>query len=201
MKKFILFLLLAIVTITILEADEPIKLNIDTFCTDSNIKEFTIEISSNQLYLTKDAIQDNLGGYVDIPENRYYLKTTAHVYSINGIVKNDYKNNVNKFYAYINDTSEKYIKIEELYGLKNSKDLQFIQKINLEENSFKNTTTTTILDVYFDENLLNNAYEKCNNVIHKQKDTSYLYPILFIFFILIIYYVLKMIVPNTYNKK
>ncbi len=167
MKKLILFLLLVIFNLTILNAKESIE--IKAFCSDSNnaVSKFSIQISSNKLNLTEDAIQDNLGGYVDIPEDRYYLKTDNGVYRLNGVVENDYKNNIKKFTSYIGNNSKEFINIEELYHLKNTQNLKFIQKINLQMhkqiNSSTNSTTTNTLNIYFNKILFDREYQKCKN--------------------------------------
>lgn len=167
MKKLILFLLLVISDLTILNAKEPIEIKV--FCSDSKNLEskFSIQISSNQLNLTDDAIQDNLGGYVDIPEDRYYLKTDNGVYRLDGVVENDYKNSIKTFTSYIGNNLKEFINIEELYHLKNSQNLKFIQKINLEKHkqihSSTNNTTTNTLNIYFNEILFNIEYQKCKH--------------------------------------
>ena len=167
MKKLILFLLLVISNLTILNAKESIKIKV--FCSDSknSVSKFSIQISSNKLNLTEDAIQDNLGGYVDIPEDRYYLKTDNGVYRLNGVVENDYKNNIKKFTSYIGNNSKEFINIEELYHLKNTQNLKFIQKINLQKhkqiNSSTNNTTTNTLNIYFNKILFDREYQKCKN--------------------------------------
>lgn len=165
MKKHILYLLLLISTVTLLNAQEAVKISIKAFCSDSknSPSKLTITISSNTLNLTEDAIQDNLGGYVDIPDDRYYLKTDNGVYRLNGVVENDYKNRIKKFTSYIYNDSKKFITVEEFYSLKNRENLKFIQKINLEENKrIKNfKTTTNSLNIYLDKSLLNQEYQKC----------------------------------------
>lgn len=167
MKKLILFLLIVIFNLTILNAKESIE--IKAFCSDSknSVSKFTIQISSNTLHLTEDAIQDNLGGYVDIPEDRYYLKTENGIYRLDGMVENDYKNNIKTFTSYIDNHSKEFISIEELYHLKNTQNLKLIQKINLEKNkqvnSSGNNTTTNILNIYFNKILFDREYQKCKD--------------------------------------
>ena len=48
----------------------------------------SIIINSKKLNLSEDAVIDNLGGYVDIYENSFYLKTSDKVYTIHGSVIN-----------------------------------------------------------------------------------------------------------------
>ena len=137
--------------LTLLDAQEYVSITINTICSDSKneVAKFSIKIRSNKLNLTEDAIQDNLGGYVDIPEDRYYLKTESKVYRLNGVVERDYKNKINQFTAVIT--------IQEFTALKDSKNLKFIQKINLENTNktdkSKNTTTTNTLNLSFDKEL------------------------------------------------
>ncbi|MEA3498826.1 MAG: hypothetical protein U9R16_07200 [Campylobacterota bacterium] len=161
MKKYILSLFLVIFNITILNANEHIKL----FCSDSIEKRLSINLDSDKLNLTQDAVQDNTGGYVDIPEDRYYLKTKDKLYYLNGVVEYNYKNKINQFRSYIDNNSEKFITIKELYSLKNSKGLKLIQKIILDnKNKVKDSqykTITNIINVYFDEKLFQKEYYKC----------------------------------------
>ena len=91
-------------------ANEPLKINVHAFCsdsrnilngeffsTDSRREIFTITISSKRLNLSKDAVQDNTGGYVNIPEDSYYLKSDKDVYRLKGSVERARKENINKF--------------------------------------------------------------------------------------------------------
>lgn len=151
MKKYILFFLLII---TSLHAQEYVNLSVNAICSDykNEVSKFSITINSNELNLTEDAIQDNLGGYVDIPEDRYYLKTESKVYRLKGVVEHDYETKINQFTAYIT--------IEVFKALKDSKNLKFIQKINLELEKDKKTTTNT-LNLSFDKGLLSNEHQKC----------------------------------------
>ena len=171
MKNFILFLLILTSNITLLNAEEPIKIHVKAFCSDSkdSVSKLSIKISSNILNLSEDAIQDNLGGYVDIPEDKYYLKTSNNVYRLNGVVETDYNNKVNQFTSYIDNNSKKFINIEELHSLKENNDLKFIQKINLENNeitSVKDNTTTNILNIYFDKDLFDKEYQRCKKQLN-----------------------------------
>ena len=151
MKKYILFFLLII---TSLHAQEYVNLSVNAICSDykNEVSKFSITINSNELNLTEDAIQDNLGGYVDIPEDRYYLKTESKVYRLKGVVEHDYETKINQFTAYIT--------IEVFKALKDSKNLKFIQKINLELEKTKKTTTNT-LNLSFDKEQFANEYYKC----------------------------------------
>lgn len=195
MKKHILFLIFVIFSTTILYAQESIKINIYTPCSESNKKEISIKISSNRLKLSEDAIQDNTGGYVDIPEDSYYLKTDNHLYHLRGVVEHSIKNNINQFTSYIDNNSKRFINIEELYSLKSNKGLKFIQKIVLQENNkidtMKTNTTTTILDVYFDENAIKQEYQKCEEQMKQPKTNLYLQALLFILLIFGMLYLFK----------
>ncbi len=193
MKKYILCLLLIISSVAVLNAQESVKITAQTFCCDSknSPSKLTIIISSNKLNLTENAVQDNLGGYVDIPEDRYYLKTDTAVYHLNGVVENDYKNSIKKFTSYIDNNSRQFITIKEFRSLKNSKNLKFIQKINLEKDSktdnSKNRTTTNTLNVYFDYSLFDKECQKCEEqIIKPEKNLSLV--IFLLFFILVILY-------------
>ena len=149
MKKCIVFFLLLI---TLSHANGYVKVDVNAICSDSTniVSKFSITISSNKLNLTQDAIQDNLGGYVDIPEDRYYLKTDKGVHRLNGVVEYNYESQINQF------TSN--MTIEEFEALKNSENVKFIQKINLQKNN--NRTTTNTLNLYFDK-----KYQKCKEQV------------------------------------
>jgi len=139
---------------TLSHAKEYVNISVNAICSDSKneISKYSITINSNTLNLTEDAIQDNLGGYVDIPEDRYYLKTDSKVFRLKGVVEHDYKKKINQFTS--------YIPIKEFKALKNSKNLKFIQKINLENtnktNKSKNSTTTNSLNLFFDKDQFRN---------------------------------------------
>ena len=96
---------------------------------------------------------DNTGGYVDIPEDWYYIKSDNGIHKLKGEVEHDYKNSINRFSSIIT--------IAVLNTIKNSKRLKFIQKINLEKNSILNTTTTNKLDINLNKNTLEKEYLKC----------------------------------------
>ncbi|MEA3553860.1 MAG: hypothetical protein U9R39_05610, partial [Campylobacterota bacterium] len=130
MKKYIL-ILLVISNITMLSANENIS--VELIC--SKTKDIVIKINSDKLNLTNDAIQDNLGGYVDIPATNYYIKTNNKLYHLNGVVDNLNQDNINQFSSIINTNSKNLINPKQLYSLKNNEDLKFIQKIDLESNN------------------------------------------------------------------
>ena len=196
MKKYIISLLFITSHITMLQANESLKINVHATCSDSSSilngeffstasrkEQFSITVSSTSLNLSKDAVQDNTGGYVDIPEDKYFLKSDKDVYRLSGSVERSKKNNINEFTSDIYNESTKVINTEELYNLKNSKNLQFIQKINL---PYKNNITNTF-NVYFDENSFEKEYQKCEAQVHKSRNEFYLqsgFIILFIFVIL-----------------
>ena len=154
-----------------LNANDYEKETLKIVCSDSIKKEFIMEINSNKLNLSQDAIQDNIGGYVDIPEDKYYLKTKDKLYYLNGVVETNYNNNINKFTSYINNSSNKNINIKELYNLKGNKNLKLIQKIIL-DNKNKTTdlsykTTSNILNIYIDAKLFNKEYDRCRMCVGK----------------------------------
>jgi len=144
--------------------------NGELFSSDSRREKFSITISTNSLNLSKDAIQDNTGGYVDIPEDKYFLKSNEDVYRLKGSVERSTKENINSFTSEIYNSSSKVINTEELYTLKNSRNLKFIQKINL---PYKNNNTN-ILNVHFDEKSFSKEYKKCEDQVHKSKNKFYL---------------------------
>ncbi len=147
-----LYILLFLLMTTLSNAKEYVSITVNAICSNSKneVSKFSIIIRSNNLNLTDDAIQDNLGGYVDIPEDRHYLKTESKVYRLNGVVEHDYEKKVHKFTSFIT--------IEEFTVLKDSETLKFIQKINLEND---NKTTTNTLNLSFDKEQLANEYQKC----------------------------------------
>ena len=199
MKKEILLLLFVISSITILNTKESIKIDVHALCSDSKKEEFIIKISSNKLNLSQDAIQDNTGGYVDIPEDSYYLKTNTDIYYLDGVVEYSNKDNINQLTSNISIDSKRFINTKELYSLSNTQDLKLIQKIKLENNSNINnlkTTTTNIIDIYFDDTQLDKEYQKCKEEIKKSK--IYIYPqaLLVIFLILGTLYLLKRYLRN-----
>lgn len=195
MNKYILSLLLIISHLTLLNAKESIQVDVHTFCSDSKEEAFMLKLSSDRLNLSEDAIQDNTGGYVDIPEDSYYLKTDSNVYYLDGLVEKSYKDNINQFSAKIYKNSKRLLNIKELYSLKSSENLKFIQKIKLENNnkadSFKSNTTTNILNVYFDDTQFSQEHPKCKEQINQSSKNLYPQAALLIFFMLGILYLLK----------
>ena len=152
MKKYILPLILSI---SQLLANDSIPIKV--LCI-ANQKALHITISSDKLNLTSDAVQDNLGGYVDIPEEKFYLKTKTKVYQLQGIVENENRDAIAQFASTINDQPSNFITLKELSGLRSNKDLKLIQKINLETT---NQVAKNILHVHFDENSFDRAFKKC----------------------------------------
>ncbi len=152
MKKYILLLILSI---SQLLANDSILIKV--ICSDKQ-KALYITIRSDKLNLTSDAVQDNLGGYVDIPEEKFYLKTKTKVYYLQGIVENENKDAVAQFASTINNHPSNFITLKELSGLKSNKDLKFIQKINLETT---NQVARNFLHVHFDENIFDREFKKC----------------------------------------
>jgi len=147
---------------------------INTICSDITNQELTISLHSDQLNLSENAIIDNVGGYVDIPEDSYYLKTNTNIFHLDGIVESSHL-----FTAIINSDSSKFVSQNELYNLKDNKQIQFIQKINLQENN----TTTNILDVKFNPEQITTEYQKCQSkdtITTTDTSTSIIFPILFI---------------------
>jgi hypothetical protein len=91
---------------------------------------FVVFIDSLQLYLSEDAVIDNLGGYVDIFDAKYYIKTPKKVYTLEGEVIN-----IGTTHRFTSTPSmhSKAIDAKELYSLKDTQQLRFIQKIRLEK--------------------------------------------------------------------
>ena len=152
MKKTTLFLLLF--TLTIL-AKEPIQIDLEC----SKQKSLSIIIHNKKLNLSEDAVIDNLGGYVDIPENSFYLKTSDKVYHIHGQVIN-----LGYTHQFISEykSDARFITLKELYSLKEKKNLKFIQKIHLEKD---NRVVKNILDVYFDAKSFEREYQQCQEYL------------------------------------
>jgi hypothetical protein len=147
--KYIIFLFLLFNTTFLFAQD---NLVIKVTCVKEKTKKLIISIDSNKLYLTVDAVQDNLGGYIDIPENWYYLKTEQNIYLIGGEVNNENKYGINRFLTHL---SAKNINVLQ------EKDLQFIQKINLETKK-GSKLIRNIFSISFDNNF-ENEYKKCTN--------------------------------------
>jgi len=158
MKQSILFLFLF--CLVELSAKESVLANV--VCSKTSVAELHVKITNRTLNLSEDAVQDNLGGYVDIPDENYYLKTDTSVYHLNGVVEYNYKNNTQQFISHVSSGSNKYISIDKLHSLKDNSNLKLIQKINL-ENKTKDTITTNILNIHFDKDLFEKEYKKCKS--------------------------------------
>ena len=152
MKKYIL---LSILSISQLYATNSIPIKV--ICSDTQ-KALHITIGSDKLNLSSNAIQDNLGGYVDIPEEKFYLKTDTKVYRLQGIVENENRYVIAQFSSIMDNQPSNFISLKELSKLKSNKNLKFIQKIHLETT---NQIVKNILPVYFDENVFNRELKKC----------------------------------------
>ena len=125
-----------------------------------NHKYLNLIIYTDKLNLSEDAVIDNLGGYVDIFENSFYIKTAHKVYYIHGHVKN--LGDTHQF------TSEdkgdpKFITVKELDSLKDKKNLKFIQKIRLEKD---NKVVKNIIDIYFDTKNFEIEYQRCHKSLN-----------------------------------
>jgi len=152
MKKYIL---LSILSSSQLLSNDSIPIKV--LCSDKQ-KALHITIRSDKLNLTSDAIQDNLGGYVDIPEEKFYLKTKTKVYYLQGIVENENKDAIAQFASTLNNHPSNFITLKEFSKLQSNKDLKFIQKINLETT---HQIAKNILHVHFDENIFDRELKKC----------------------------------------
>jgi len=118
-------------------------------------KSFIVTIDSPKLYLSEDAVIDNLGGYVDIFDSKYYLKTDKKVYYIEGEVIN--LGNTHRF-ASIAKTQKRYITAAKLYQLKEESNVVFIQKIRLQDEQ---KIATQKLQLRFDKKSFEKAYTQC----------------------------------------
>ena len=147
-KKIIL---LSLISTLRLLATESIKIDLE--CSEE--KSLSVVIHSEKLNLSDDAVIDNTGGYVDIPENSFYLKAAEKVYYIFGEVINI--GYTHKFISEYN-SDKKYITSKELYTLKEKQNLKFIQKIHLEKEK---RVVKNILDVHFDIKSFERAYQEC----------------------------------------
>ena len=183
-----------------LNAKETVMINVEAFCsdtsnlftnmfyaTDAQREMFTIKINSKQLNLSQDAIEENPSGYVSIAEDRHYLKINDDIYNLRGAVERSKKDKINQFTSHIYNKPNRLINTKELYNLKNSKNLKYIQKITLKQGSKK----TNIIDVAFDENLFHREYQRCKEQINQSKNTMYLQSSLVILFIFGILYILR----------
>lgn len=148
MKTYFLFLFL--ILSTNLSANQaPAKV----LCVDNQLQLF---ITSQNLNLTNEAIVDNTGGYVDIPEEIFYVKTALNIYKVYGkVVKNT--QNINQFQAQISKDA--------LQNLPLNQKIELIQKIDLIQNNQelreKNITTTNKLTLQFEKSNLNSALKEC----------------------------------------
>ena len=174
------------ISINALCSDSRRVSNLEFFNADSRRENFGITISSKRLNLSEDALQDNTGGYVNIPEDKYYFKTDKDVYRLSGSVEYSSKDSINQFSSKIYSKSKKIINTEDFYNLTDSKNLKFIQKINLEYRSNK----TNIIDVYVDKNIFDKEHQKCEEQINKSLKAFYLQSALLILFLLGMFYLL-----------
>lgn len=155
MKQRFLSILLIVSTITMLHAENTLITNTTVLCNKPDKDKFLIQLNSNSLDLTEDAVVDNTGGYVDIPEDRYYLKTDQKIYKLQAkVVRTD---NLNQLQAFINS--------QDLKSIKDFQKITLIQKIDLEEknnsNQKQNITTTNIIHISFNQSSLKKAYQEC----------------------------------------
>ncbi|MEA2029416.1 MAG: hypothetical protein U9N49_10640 [Campylobacterota bacterium] len=119
-------------------------------------KHFVIVIDSPKLYLSEDAVIDNLGGYVDIFDTKYYLKTDKKVYYIDGEVINLGDTHL---FSSIAKTQERYIRASKLYKLKEESNVIFIQKIRLKDEQ---KIATQKLRLSFDTKSFEEAQTQCS---------------------------------------
>ena len=126
----------------------------------SNHKYLNLIIYTDKLNLSEDAVIDNLGGYVDVFENSFYIKTAHKVYYIHGHVKN-----LGDTYQFISEDKgdPKFLTVKELYSLKDKKNLKFIQKIRLEKD---NKVVKNIIDIYFDTKNFEIEYQRCHKSLN-----------------------------------
>lgn len=119
-------------------------------------KQIHLVVNSNQLHLTEDAIVDNTGGYVDIPEERLYLKSNSTLFTLQGkVIK--IKNDMSQLQA--------IIQMKDIKNLSLEKPMVLIQKIDLLENNKtplkENLTTTNKVTLSLDKTKLDLALQKC----------------------------------------
>ena len=181
MKKIIL--LFIITMLGILDANEPIKINIHASCSDAK-ETFTLTLHSNKLNLSKEALQDNTGGYVNIAEEKYAFVTDKESYRLNASVERSNQGNSNQFVSHIYNHSQKFINTKDLQSLVKNKNLTLIQKINLEQKSNK----INRLAIYFDEHEFAQEYQKCEAQIHSSIKVFYIELSLLIVFVLVLLY-------------
>ncbi|RLA69896.1 MAG: hypothetical protein DRG24_07755 [Epsilonproteobacteria bacterium] len=79
------------ISINALCSDSRSVSNLEFFNADSRRENFDITISSKRLNLSEDALQDNTGGYVNIPEDKYYFKNDKNGNRLSGSVENSSK--------------------------------------------------------------------------------------------------------------
>ena len=187
--------------LTVLHSNEAVKITVNAFCydsrnvlsgkffnNDSKKEKFTITLSSNRLDQSKDALQDNTGGYVNVPEEKYAFIANRDSYRLYGSVERSKNNNINQFFSNVYSSSKKFINTKELYNLSNSKNLKLIQKINLENRNNK----VNSIDVYFDKNMLDAEYQKCEEQINKSIEKFYFQLTLLILFLLgLVYFLIR----------
>lgn len=200
MKAYILLFLLVASNVSILNADEPIKLKVEALCSDnrkllygdffrndSREEVFSLKISSNNLHLTQEAVQSNIDGYVDVPDESYFIKKNDDLYRLDGVVEKLYKDDINQLISYIYNNTDMFISIKEFLTLVGSDNLKLIQESNLKKSGI----STSVLDVYFDRNSFNQELKRCEEQINKSRNSLYLNSVLLLFFILITFYLLK----------
>jgi len=199
MKIYILLLLSS--TFILLGASEPVKVTVTAFCydsrnvlsgnffnSDSRKEEFMMTLNSNKLDESKEAIQDNTGGYVDIPEEKFAFISEKDTYRIHGNVERSRGNNTNQFTSTVYNNSENIINTKELYALKESKNLKLIQKINLQ---YKNNKTN-IINIYFDKHNFDQEHQKCEEQTSQSVKEFYLqFTLLICLLIGILYFFIK----------
>lgn len=195
MKKTILLISI----FTLLNANKPIKININASCFDSRDvlsgkflsshsrkEKFTLSLHSNRLNLSKDALQDNTGGYVNIPEEKYAFIVGKESYRLYANVERLKGSSKKIFTSSIYNESEKYLNINDLKHLVNAQNITLIQKINLSYKSNK----INRLDVYFDEKMFTQESQKCEAQINSSIKAFYMQLSIFIFFLLAFLYLL-----------
>jgi len=200
MKKYILFLILITYNTMLLDAKETTTIHVEAFCSypgnlftkifytsDTDSQMYTIKINSKQLNLSQDAVEEIPSGYIRIAEDRHYLRLNEHIYNLKGIVERSRKDKINQFTSYIYNKHKKLINTKELYSLKSSKNLEYIQIITLKQGSKK----TNIIDVAFDENLFTKEYNNCQQQISESKNEIYLQSLFVILFIAGLLYIFK----------
>lgn len=165
MKRYISAICFFLLNAVVLNSDDVVKTQAELICDNDANKNFIIYIKSNKLDLDDDALQDNLGGYVDIPAADYYIKTKTALYYLEGMVEKEHREDINLFRStVIKNRSKNRISAEELKSLADSKNIKFIQKIDLEKNnkkSIETITTKNILNIYFEKVSFNKEYQKC----------------------------------------